>query len=808
MHATERLGLDVIEQMQREISEADGSEVLFVGAIDESGVVCSVDVIARGHLSAVPAPLEGMGHGEVVIHNHPSGQLRPSDADLSIAAELANRGIGSYIVDNEVQRLYAVVEALPPKRRRELDVEELADVLRPGGGAARTLTAFESRSEQVSMLEVVAAGFNGDSHVVCEAGTGVGKSFAYLIPAIQWAADNEERVVISTATITLQHQLVEKDIPAVQRMLGTSVPVVIVKGRGNYLCETRLDEAFREQTELFDSVSDELASIRSWASTTPTGVRSDLPFQVEQDVWSQVNADGDSCAPLRCRNNDCFLVRARREAAEARVLVVNHHLLFSDLNLRILGIGYEATAVLPPFTRLVMDEAHTVERIATSYFSDEFFRYALAKVLRQLYRSQGSRQTGLLVRIADESGDASVQADCITRIQRLEAATVQLDERARELFETSETFRLVDLPADLAQRTVLDPLRAVQSELLQLADRLARALEGIEDTDNPVLIDGRGAVRRLERFASVCRRVIDYRDETDEVVAYGERMKGRHGDSCLRLVCAPLHVGEMMQEAVYEPLRTVVFTSATLSVKKSFDFWKSRTGLDRSERVILEGRFESPFDYAGRVMLGVPTDAPEPGSDSYIPFVAGFVTDLLLLTEGKGLVLFTSYSMLLTVYDAVAPALTEAGIAVLRQGSDDRNRLLTTFREDAGSVLFGTDTFWEGVDAPGMSLEVVIICRLPFGVPTHPVAVSRAEVIQKHGGNPFMELAIPEAVVRFRQGFGRLMRRKTDRGMVICTDPRLIRKRYGVVFTESLPPVQMVSSATKDLLEDIERFYF
>ncbi len=808
MHAIERLGLHIIEQMQREIAESGENEVLFAGLVDESGVVSEVSVIARGNLTAVPAPFEGMTHGQVVIHNHPSGNLRPSDADLAIAAELSARGVGSYIVDNAVQRIYAVVEAMPPKERHLMDADQLADVLRPGGRAEKLLDAFESRSEQVSMLELVAQGFNEDTHVICEAGTGVGKSFAYLIPAIRWAADNDERVVISTATITLQHQLVEKDIPAVQRMLGTSVPVVIVKGRGNYLCETRLDEAHREQTELFDTVSEELNALRSWASETTTGVRSDLTFQVEPDVWSQVNADGDSCAPLRCRNNDCFLVQARRQAADARILVVNHHLLFSDLNLRVLGIGYDATAVLPPFTRLVIDEAHTVERIATAYFSDEFFRYGLSKVLRQLYRSQGSRQTGLLFRVAEESGDDTLTGDAVSRIQHVETAMKHLDTSSAELLETAESFRLIDLPESRVQQAVIEPVKRVQAELIQLCDRVARALALIEDDDSDVLVDGRGVVRRLERFAAVCRRITDFRDEMDTVVCYGERLKGRHGDSCLRLVCAPLHIGDMMREAVYEPLKTVVCTSATLSVGKTFDFWKARTGFDRIDRVVLEDRFESPFDYATRVLLGVPTDAPDPGSSDYIPFVGDFTKRLLLLTEGRGLVLFTSYAMLMSVYDDVAPALSDAGIAVYRQGSEDRNRLLQSFREDVASVLFGTDTFWEGVDAPGISLEVVIICRLPFGVPTQPVAVSRAEVVQKRGGNPFMELSVPEAVVRFRQGFGRLMRRKTDRGIVAVTDPRIIRKRYGGIFMESLPGVYTVTADTSELMQRIEQFYF
>lgn len=808
MHVFERLTPEVVHSIVHAIEEAEGQEVLFVGSLDESGLVSSVTAVARGHLSAVPAPEGHMRRGDVVIHNHPSGILKPSEADVSVASNLAAQGIGSFIVDNAVQRVYPIVEPVLEEEPSEINADTLAAVLEAGGAASRILEEFEPREPQIEMLRLVVQSFNEEMHAICEAGTGVGKSFAYLLPALQWAEDNGERVVISTATITLQQQLIDRDIPTVQRLLGTSLKAVLVKGRGNYLCAARLGEALSDQSELFEEADSDLEAIREWAGVTPTGSRSDLPIHPKEEIWTQVNADGDSCSPSRCRAQDCFLLKARRAAANAQVLVANHHLLFSDLNLRVAGIGFDATAVLPPFQRLILDEAHTVERIATSYFSEEVLRFGVLKSLRRLLRTRGSRSVGLAVKLAAEAGDSALPGELKGLISQVEESIDDLDERALPWCEQRSAVRLVDLPAERVRSDFVDPSKALQGALLRLAERLGDALALIEDEDNSVAIDARGAVRRLEAFAAVCERIPDYNSEREETVFYAERVRSRHGTSCVRLVCAPLDVSDLMVESVYRPLRSVICTSATLTVARSFENWKSRVGFLRYGEPVLQGLYDSPFDYQSRVLLTTTSDAPMPNSDSYTDFLCDFLSKLLPLTEGRALVLFTSYRMLDAVYAAIRPALTQHSIPVIRQGEDERTRLLDRFRSEAASVLLATDSFWEGVDTPGRSLEVVVLCRLPFGVPTHPVAVSRSEAIELRGGNPFMELSLPDAVVKFKQGFGRLMRRGSDRGIVVVTDPRITRKRYGPLFFRSLPQTARFDGSTPDVLQHIEDFFY
>lgn len=808
MHAFERLTPEAVTQAIRAIEQADGNEVLLIGKLDGSGLVAEVEPVARGHLSAVPAPSGHMRRGDVVIHNHPHGELRPSDADLTVASDLATHGIGSFIIDNAVRRVYPIVEPVSDEEPELLDVDALRAVLEPGGEASHLLDGYEPRDPQLEMLELVTRSFNEFVHAACEAGTGVGKSFAYLIPAVQWAARNGERVVVSTATITLQQQLIERDIPTVQRLLGSRIKAVLVKGRGNYLCPARLNEAANEQHELFEDGDRDLDAIREWASVTKTGSRSDLPIHPREEIWSQVNADGDSCSPSRCRSHDCWLLQARREAASAQLLVVNHHLLFSDLNLRIAGIGFDSTAVLPPFQRLILDEAHTIERIATSYFSEELLRYAVLKAMRRLVRSRGTRTVGLAKRLSGEVGNPNLVEAVRLSISGVEEALANLDERTLPWCEERENVRLVDLPEDRVRADFIEPAKSVQVRLIDLAAQLADEAAKIDDDDNPVGIDTRGVVRRLEAFASVCERLGDYADERDEAVYYAERRRGRRGDSCVRLVRSPLDISELMVEAVFRPFQSVVCTSATLTVARRFDNWKGRVGLSRYGSTPLEGVFDSPFDYRSRVLLAIADDAPMPGTDRYIEYLTRFLGELLVLTEGRALVLFTSYRMLQSVYDALGTTLADRGVPCLRQGDDDRTRLLDRFRTDAATVLFATDSFWEGVDMPGRSLEVVVLCRLPFGVPTHPVTVSRSEAIEHRGGNPFMELSLPDAVMKFKQGFGRLMRRSGDRGVVVVTDPRIVRKSYGSLFVASLPETMRVDASGGRLLEHVESFFY
>jgi ATP-dependent DNA helicase DinG len=366
--AEERLSLRVIEEMREAIAEADGNEVFFVGKLGPDGLVASVKVGARGNEEAVPVLSPLVEEGDLIIHNHPSGGTRPSSADLGIAARLGNQGIGFFIVDNDLEEVYVVAEPVQAAEITPLDPGELAADLSPGGALSRIYPLYEQRESQVGMLRLVTQAFNGDEICAAEAGTGVGKSLAYLLPAVRWALQNGERVVVSTNTINLQQQLIEKDIPLVKKVLGQDLKVVLVKGRGNYLCLHRMHEAL-DEAELFEERDPDLLSIREWARTTETGSRTDLSFYPKEETWSKVCSEADACLGLRCAHREgCFVLKARREASSAKVLIANHHLLFADLALRLQG-SFDDPAVLPPFRRVIFDEAHNVEKAATSFFS-------------------------------------------------------------------------------------------------------------------------------------------------------------------------------------------------------------------------------------------------------------------------------------------------------------------------------------------------------------------------------------------------------------------------------------------------------
>ncbi len=809
MQASDRIQPEIITRLREEIDQSDGNEVVFVGRIDSNGLLCEVRAVGHGDASEVPAPLPQLERGDVVLHNHPGGSLHPSKPDLSVAAELGALGIGSYIIDNKVSQLYVIVEPLPLRELTPIDADSLAGLLSEGGVLTRILSTYEPRESQIEMLLLVTRALNESRLCVAEAGTGVGKSFAYLLPALAWAIQNDERVVVSTATINLQQQLVEKDIPLVKKMLETDAKVVLVKGRGNYLCMNRLEELIEEDGGLFDQPNSELGAIREWAKETATGSKSDLPFLPDDQLWSQICSDADACSGTRCRNRDnCFVLRARREAAGARLLIVNHHLLFSDLAARLHGAGYETTAVLPPFQRIVFDEAHNIENAATSYFSEMFTRLTIYKYIARLQRVRRGKTYGLLARLERIAGRRL--SGVTGRLARIRELADALDTQAQELLSDSGTLRLTGEPDDNMRRALFAPLHALQAGMLDVVEQVEDVISNLDEDDRELseVHDTRLILRRMEEIGAICQKFQGF-DEAPDHIFWLERARTAARESFVRFIITPLEIAPVMREAVYEPFESIVFTSATLTVNNRFDYWMKRVGLGPfSDDDNLVGSFPSPFPYDRRVLLGVPTDAPLPNDPGYPDFLHRFLSRALSVSEGRALVLFTSYEMLMNAYRAVKPEMELEGISMFRQGEDERTRLLTRFKTDVASILFATESFWEGVDTPGEALELVVICRLPFRVPTDPILVARTEAIQARGGNPFFELSLPDAVMKLRQGFGRLMRRRTDRGVVLITDSRIVRKGYGPIFLQSLPQTRMTVRDSSSVLSDMEDFLF
>ena len=814
MDARNRFSDAVIEEMKRQIIGADGNEVFFSGMINESGVVISVTVGSRGGEHSVPINYSEARKGSVLIHNHPSGNLHPSGADLQIASDCAENAQGFFIVNNDVSEVYVVMEPIKPEVIHELDEEDAAHYLSATGPLAASSPSYEERPVQLELIKKIARSFNTDAVGVFEAGTGVGKSFAYLVPSMLWATENKERVVVSTGTINLQQQLIEKDIPLAQKIIGKPIKSVLVKGRQNYLCLRRLDDAGRER-DLFSEDQESFDKIAAWAKETKTGSRTDLAFMPTESVWSRVNSEADACMGMRCKFREkCFVMKVRKAAADANLLVVNHHLLFADIESRLSGVGYDDTAVLPPYRRLVFDEAHGIEDAATSFFSENLHRFKLNKQLNLLFRTRKSSMAGFLFTIAALSTQEDHTAEAQEEISQIKNAFAELEDAATEMMENDWTVRLF-LQNAARFGGVFSCLAKLQRHIGALTGIMRKMIETIpeDDLDNAAVWETKSVLRRLDDMTAICKNFREWDEHPDSVFwIQRQRMSpaiAKNYDSpfFIQLFQTPLDIAPLMNTGVFEPMQTVVCTSATLGIDGNFNFWKRRTGVGfvENER-LLSGEFPSPFPYKTNLLLAVPNDAPFPDNEQFQPFIEDAIVRLIQAAGGRTLVLFTSYDSLRHACDTARTRLRLSGLTILKQGDDERFRLLNLFKEEASSVLFATDSFWEGVDVPGESLSQVIIVKLPFGVPSDPVFAARSEQIQKRGGNPFMELSVPQSVIKFRQGFGRLIRRGDDKGTVICLDRRIMEKMYGRIFLNSIPECKKMYAPLADILGAVGEF--
>jgi ATP-dependent DNA helicase DinG len=662
------------------------------------------------------------------------------------------------------------------------------------------------------LLALIIRAFNEDALVMAEAGTGVGKSFAYLLPAMRFALENKEKVVISTATITLQQQLFEKDIPLVASSMGdVKIKSVIMKGRGNYLCLRRLNDTLREGL-LFEFDKKEIDSIVEWSHNTKTGAKSELSFMPSDTLWAGVCSESDLCLGNHCQwREQCFILALRKEANNAHIIVVNHHLLFADLAARYQGAGYENAVVLPPFNRLVIDEAHTIENAATSFFSQEFSRTGIFRQLTRLYNTRKANIHGLLVRLCAILPSSEDRLDDMAdAIQKIRVSTESLDNRALEICGIEGIFRLSPaVDESFLKKSLFPNFKDLRKDILGLTNLIRDILENLDDeqTADPVVWEIKTIVRRLDDVAEICDVFCHYKKHEDNVL-WIEKLNLKNTPWAV-FTKTPLELAPILKDSVFSPNKTVVCVSATLAINDDFTFWASRCGIDSiNTRLPLSGCFPSPFPYSSAVLLASPADAPIPDEEGYQEFVNKAVAKLAAVAGGSALVLFTSYQSLTSCYNAAVDELTPMGIRCLKQGDDDRTRLLQAFLSDESSCLFATDSFWEGVDAPGDTLRLVIICRLPFRTPGDPVHEARREAVEKRGGNPFMELSLPQAVMKFKQGFGRLMRRSADKGVVAVLDGRILKKAYGNLFRQSLPDTKTSFSDLNFILQDIENFFY
>jgi ATP-dependent DNA helicase DinG len=644
----------------------------------------------------------------------------------------------------------------------QLDID---GILGAEGRLARVLPGYEHREDQLAMARAVQRALDDHGYLVAEAGTGTGKTLAYLVPA----ALSGRRVVISTATKTLQEQIWFKDLPLLREKAGLHFEAAYLKGRANYFCLERGAAFARAPTFPIREEASWWPRIQAWVDSTETGDRSEIDLPDQFATWRDLSATGDTCLGRDCPFwDECFVTQARARAAAADVLLVNHHLFFADLAMRTSRAGVE---VLPEYDAVVFDEAHALEDIATDYFGLQVSSYRVEELVRDALRAVGDRpdlasmlreQTGELRRAGERFFGAladGLRGRGAPGRERLPGRRAHGQKR----------------PADDEEglRTTLDPdaIEPLAVEQARLDEALGALRDSLTDAGSPTL-------------AQVARRAGELRVELLAVTAmkepsrvYFAEVRGRG----VFLRAAPIDVAEELVERLYRRTDTVIFTSATLAAQGKFDYFRRQVGLSPDFEVE-EARFEGPFDYSRQAALVAPEGLPEPNAPGFIPAAAAAIRELTAITGGRAFVLCTSIRNM----QALHAASRDLPYRLLLQGERPKSRLLQAFRDEP-SVLFATQSFWEGVDVPGAALSLVIIDRLPFAPPNDPVVAARVRALEEHGHNGFGELQVPAAALALRQGFGRLIRTRDDRGLVAVLDRRLVTRSYGRAFLATLP---------------------
>ena len=818
--------------MRAAIRLAGGREICFVCTLDDDGIVQTARVAARGDTRSVLALPGFAARGEMLVHNHPSGVLEPSHADMEVASRIHDDGIGFAIIDNDATELYVVVEIPSGADFTPIDLKRIDSDLAPGGAVAALHPRYEDRPSQRAMAVEVARLYNDGGVGLLEAGTGVGKSLGYLVPALRWAAANKDRTIVSTNTINLQEQLVGKDLPFLARALSDQpVRFALLKGWRNYLCLVRLEQARSSGNALFeDGLQSEVDTLKAWAERTSDGSLSDLTIAPRAELWDEVAAEPDLCQRAKCPVfQKCFFFKARREAAQSDVIVVNHHLLMSDVAVRRVSQNWGEAAVLPAYTRLVIDEGHHLEDAAASHLGAMVSRRSLVRLFNRLDRRGKGLLSALLMRLTANNDLLSVASSDLV-ISRLFPAAEAARTKSAALFDLLE--QLLEQSADSVLRLTDDfadhPIwraglrRALEDTLGEIRllgeglELVRERIEGgtrVDEAVVPLLNEIRAVTRRLQLAGDGLQRALD--PGTSEPIVRWIEARGR--DRAVSVSSVPLDLAPVLREDLFRRAKTTIVTSATLAAAaadgylapKPFHFLASRLGLDDEQLEPRTGIFPSPFRYRDQAVLALPTDLPAPNVDAHghLAAVARIAYDLATAANGGMFVLFTSHRDVRSMAVELRARGVERRWPLLVHGDETRDALLGRFRDSGGAILLGTASFWEGVDVPGDALRGLLIAKLPFRVPTEPMTAAQCEAIEAAGGDSFRDYMLPHASLRLKQGFGRLIRCGTDRGVVVIADPRVVTKNYGRGMLAGLPPARRVTGRWAEIAETIRRFY-
>jgi len=643
---------------------------------------------------------------------------------------------------------------------------KVEEILGENGAIARKLSSYEERLEQIQMGKAIEEAIQKEKHLLVEAGTGIGKSLAYLVPFIYWATEKKIRILVSTYTKTLQEQLIKRDLPFLKDTLGINFDFALVVGGENYLCLRKLNRA--RTYGLLDTKKEvnQLEKIFQVKSYLTRGLKSELDFEPLAKVWKRVCRNADLCMGKKCPyQKNCYYLKARKKMHESQVLVLNHHLFFAHLA--------SGEKVLPSFQGIVFDEAHNLEEVATSFLGIKVSQLEINFLLNSLFNP--TTQKGLFFRIK----------------KLKEEKRNLLGELVKEVKTANELFF-----SRLKDKLGKDNLKQRIKEKAFVPNLLDNPLSRLIFSLNSLLSEEKDEEMRLE-ISSFVSRCLEIRDDLRKILEQQEEnyvywIEAFPKRDIIRYVlyAAPINVAYELRKRVFNRVKVVILTSATLTTNRDFTFIKERIGLEKGRELLLN----SPFDYSKQVLVYIPSQMPDPWRETseYFSEVSEKVKDILKIVKGSTFVLFTSFQMLDKIYEEIKE--DKNNLKILRQGDLPRYRLLEEFKKNEGSVLLGTNTFWQGVDVPGEALQCVIITKLPFAVPNEPIVEAKIEFLKAQNKNPFLHYQLPQAIILLKQGFGRLIRSRKDKGIVAILDPRLKTRHYGEIFLRSLPKCKITSS--------------
>ena len=818
MKVAEFISAKAMEDMRLAISESGGNEVFFRGIPDGEGLVSAVEVIARGNSNSVAALLNMMRKNEVIIHNHPSGVLIPSDEDVNISSIYGEVGGASYIVNNTVDDIYVIV---PLKEFIKIDVDEYFG---ENGVIHRNFGKFEVRREQYEMAKFIENSMNENKKLIVEAGTGTGKTIAYLLPTLLYAIENNLKVIVSTNTINLQEQLINKDIPLLKKIIDEDFNYQIVKGRGNYLCKRKLyniDVTEKEtDTEEEKTEKNIIRNLIDWdKNVTKTGDRNELKYEISGSIWEKVNSEADMCKGVKCPYySKCHFFSARKNIADAMLLIVNHHMFFADLAIRNQTGFYTNYSILPNYDIVVFDEAHNIEDTARNYFTFETSKISFGRLMGNIYnrRVVNSSNGGAIVRLMTYLNESlsseeyekvdELKEDVIAELNMFYDKGIDIFDKLIYLFSENNDNREIKIKIDKQKMRNNKAFREVMEINSQFKESYGNLVIRINKFLNTVsnynLEDKEGFLfefsRYYERLKQYYKKFEFILEGKEEGYVYWANVTTVRPN--VKLYATPFDISDELNDNLFTKMDRMIFTSATLAVDNKFDYYKKSIGLMKENRRKIDERIvKSPFDYEKQMKVYIPEDALDPTNIEFMRDLTGFIEEAIKSTKGHCFLLFTSYSALNFLYNQLKSRFSEKEYTLIKQNDFPRHEMIEIFKNSKNPILFGTDSFWEGVDVQGEQLKSVIITKLPFKVPNDPVTEAIIENIRKNGQNPFNDYQVPQAVIKFKQGVGRLIRSKTDSGNIIVLDNRIIKKMYGRKFLTALPRNRVVESKSKIL---------